>query len=283
MLRVPTRLGAGVGATSEGRAWIAALPDAIERACMRFRLSIGEPFEPGGVCSWVAPCTTATGADAVLKLGFPHMEARDEIAGLRFWEGGPAVSVLDADPTAHVLVLERCDPGGSLHQVDATEQDVVIAGILCELWRAPPPGAPFRPLAFMVEDWVARLTHDPDSDADLQLQEDGARALVELAASKTDGVVLATDLHAGNVLQSCRAPWLAIDPKPFAGDRAYDATQHLMNDLDRMEDAPDALVRRMATLLDLDPIRLRAWTFARFATAHRSSDDRFARIARALA
>ena len=37
-------------------------------------------------------------------------------------------------------------------------------------------------------------------------------------------VVLATDLHAGNVLQAERQPWLVIDPKPFVGDPAFDAT-----------------------------------------------------------
>jgi len=42
-------------------------------------------------------------------------------------------------------------------------------------------------------------------------------------------VLLATDLHAGNVLRAQREPWLVIDPKPFLGDPAYDATQHLFN------------------------------------------------------
>jgi len=39
-------------------------------------------------------------------------------------------------------------------------------------------------------------------------------------------MLLATDLHAGNVLPAAREPWLVIDPKPFTGDPAYDATQH---------------------------------------------------------
>ena len=38
-----------------------------------------------------------------------------------------------------------------------------------------------------------------------------------------------TDLHAGNVVRAEREPWLVIDPKPFVGDPAYDATQHLLN------------------------------------------------------
>jgi streptomycin 6-kinase len=69
-------------------------------------------------------------------------------------------------------------------------------------------------------------------------------------------VLLATDLHAGNVLQAQRRPWLVIDPKPFVGDRAYDATQHLLNCSQRMLTAPDATIRRFADLLEVDDERV---------------------------
>jgi streptomycin 6-kinase len=42
-------------------------------------------------------------------------------------------------------------------------------------------------------------------------------------------VLLATDLHAMNVLAATRQPWLAIDPKPYVGDPHYDPVQHLLN------------------------------------------------------
>ena len=42
-------------------------------------------------------------------------------------------------------------------------------------------------------------------------------------------MLLHTDLHAGNVLAAEREPWLAIDPKPYVGDPAYDVTQHIFN------------------------------------------------------
>jgi streptomycin 6-kinase len=41
----------------------------------------------------------------------------------------------------------------------------------------------------------------------------------ELSRPALDDVLLATDLHAGNVLRAQRQPWLVIDPKPFVGDR----------------------------------------------------------------
>lgn len=74
------------------------------------------------------------------------------------------------------------------------------------------------------------------------------------------------------MLQSQRERWLAIDPKPFVGDPAFDATQHLLNGSERLRsDAVDTLAR-FAELLDVDRERLRLWTFARLAVE--PSDNR---------
>jgi streptomycin 6-kinase len=53
--------------------------------------------------------------------------------------------------------------------------------------------------------------------------------LHELPRSAGDAVLLCTDLNAENVLAADREPWLAIDPKPFIGDPAYDTIQHMLN------------------------------------------------------
>lgn len=75
--------------------------------------------------------------------------------------------------------------------------------------------------------------------------------------------MLCTDLHAGNVLAAAREPWLAIDPKPYVGDPAYDPLQHMLNCDERLRSDPHNLVRRMAGLLGLDPGRVLLWLFAR--------------------
>jgi len=90
-----------------------------------------------------------------------------------------------------------------------------------------------------------------------------------LSASSVSNVLLATDLHAGNVLRAEREPWLAIDPKPFVGDRAFDATQHLLNCRSRLRLEPYPTMRRMADLCEVDYDRLRLWTFARLAAEPR--------------
>ena len=95
------------------------------------------------------------------------------------------------------------------------------------------------------------------------------RLFDELSAPAADDVLLATDLHAGNVLRAERQPWLAIDPKPFVGDRAYDATQHLINCRQRLRADPRGTIGRFADLLQVDHERVRLWLFARAAAEPR--------------
>ena len=85
-------------------------------------------------------------------------------------------------------------------------------------------------------------------------------------------VLLATDLHASNILAAEREPWLVIDPRPFVGDRTYDATQHLIhNCTERLQTQPNATIKRLADLAELDAERLRLWLFARVAAEPRDS------------
>ena len=113
---------------------------------------------------------------------------------------------------------------------------------------------------------------------DAALIEDGLRLFDDLSRPSFDDVLLATDLHAGNVLSAQREPWLVIDPKPFVGDRAYDATQHLFNCRNRLLSDPKATIRRFADLLEVDHERVRLWMFARAAAEPRDAwnDDSLA-------
>jgi len=263
---IPARLAETCSERPERAAWLERLPSAVERARRRWSLSLaGAPFGgEEGSCAWVAPVTLADGSAAVLKLGMPHMEAAHEIDGLRFWGGNPTVRLYDADDELNAMLLERCEPGTALRSCPEPEQDVVIARLLRRLWRTPAAPHPFRPLAEMTAAWSAEALADAHDRPDPGLVREGARLFHELPRSSPAEVLLATDLHAGNVLSARREPWLVIDPKPYVGDPAYDATQHLLN-CDRLRSDPLALVRRFSELLELDADRVRRWTFARAA------------------
>src|SRR5262249_37665146 len=108
------------------------------------------------------------------------------------------------------------------------------------------------------------------------LVREGLHLFSKLPGTNPIEGLLATDLHAGNVLRAVREPWLVIDPKPFIGDPAYDATQHLINCPARMRSKPRETIRRFADLLGVDHERVRLWMFARTAAEPRdrwNSDD----------
>jgi streptomycin 6-kinase len=262
VLKVPCRLATNCRRTPERLVWLDRLPDAVWGLERRWSLTLGAPFE-GASCAWVAPVELGDGRSAVLKLGMPHMEGEHELQGLRFWKGDPTVRLLAADDQLCAMLLERCEPGTVLSTLPESEQDLVIARLLRRLWRSPCAPHSFRPLSIMTDYWtdetLAQIEHWPDKG----LVREGLSLFKELSLTARRAVLLATDLHAGNVLRSEREPWLVIDPKPFVGDPAYDATQHLFNCGARLRADPHGTIRRVAGLLDLDHERVRLWTFAR--------------------
>src|SRR5437867_9010127 len=250
-------------------------------------LTIGPPFEGAEVTVvWVATVRRADGSSGVLKVGLPHKEADHEVDGLRFWNGDPTVHLLDAEDALGAMLLERCDPGTTLRTLPEEEQDVVIAGLLRRLWRVPPDPNPFRGLSAMIELWVEETMAQEEHWLDQGLVRDGLRLFEELSKDSDvhEAVLLATDLHAGNVLRAQRQPWLVIDPKPFVGDPAYDATQHLVNCEARMREDPLGTIVRFADLLELDRDRIRLWMFARASAESRDDwDEDSMNLARTLA
>ncbi|MEM7535695.1 MAG: aminoglycoside phosphotransferase family protein [Chloroflexota bacterium] len=265
-LTIPKRLVENCRATPENTAWLERLPTVLHELTERWALTLGEPFDGDEVsASWVAPVMRADGTSAVLKLGLPHMEAEHEIQGLRFWDGDPTVWLLEADIELNAMLLERCVPGMVLCTLPEPEQDVVIAQILRRLWRTPPTPHPFRPLSEMTAYWSSEALANVQSGPDEGIIREGLQLFQELPHTASEEVLLSTDLHAGNVLQAQRKIWLMIDPKPFIGDAAYDATQHLFNCTDRLLQDVKGTIRRFTDLLDVDYERVRQWMFARAA------------------
>lgn len=266
-LTMPSRLA--VACVEDGRkAWLARLPEEISDVAARWSLTLGQPFEPGGVTSWVAPTRSAEFGDVVLKVGWWHMEGQNEAAGLREWDGDGAIRVFAEErlsPTTTALLLERCVPGTTLSERREEEQDVVIASLLRRLWRPPADVGEFRPLQEMCDYWAdsfERKVAQGRGPVDAELAREGADLFRSLSSSSSQEQLLCTDLHAENVLAAEREPWLVIDPKPFVGDPTYDALQHCLNSEGRLRDDPEGLATHLADLLGLDAERLLLWLFA---------------------
>jgi streptomycin 6-kinase len=274
------------------REWLAALPPIVADLAGRWSLRVGEPFQPGGQCSWTAPVTGPAGTRLVLKVGylFPGGEERDEAAGLRVWAGNGAVRLQAAAETelAYALLIERCLPGTPLGQaLPEPEQDLVVAALLRRLWAAPHAAYPFRPLAQMCAAWAREFEQDyaaaaPTDRVDPGLARAGIALFRELPETADSRVLLCTDLHGENILAAQRAPWLVIDPKPYLGDPAYDVLQHMLNCEDRLAADPAGLAARMAGLAGLEAARVRHWLFAR-SVQESVGSPLMRQVARALA
>jgi streptomycin 6-kinase len=250
------------------RGWIAGLPAIVADLASRWSLQVGEPFQPGGQCSWTAPVTDRAGAGLVLKVAFrfPGGDERDEAAGLRLWDGNGAARLYAAreSESANALLIERCMPGTPLGQsLPEPEQDQVVAGLLRQLWAQPHTSSPFRPLAQMCAAWADDFEQEYAAASGAGQARAGIALFRALPGTADSQVLLCTDLHGDNILAAQRAPWLVIDPKPYVGDPAYDVLQHMLNCEDRLADDPAGLANRMAGLAGLDAGRVRQWLFAR--------------------
>jgi streptomycin 6-kinase len=232
-------------------------------------LALEPAFEPGHI-SLVVPARREDGSGAVLKINFPEPESEHEAAALAHWDGAGAVRLLAADAERRALLVERCEPGGQLWDVpDEAEADIAAAAVLRRLWRAPPARSGIRTLDAAARQWAQELParferHGRPFDRGLL---DRAIGWIDELLASPDGepVVLHQDLHGGNVLRATRAPWLAIDPKPLVGERAFDAASLLRDRRDELavDPAPARRVRRrvdrLAEALDLDRERMRRW------------------------
>lgn len=244
-MRIPTCLALPAGRKDERAfaSWVATLPAILPDLVERWGLTVDDPYEPGGYCSWVAPARDAEGRELVLKVGWRHPEAEHEADGLRVWDGDGAARLHAAHNFDHAnaLLLERCAPGTPLSSaVPPSEADVVVAGLLRRLWRPAQAGHPFRPLHQMCDMWAAEFEAGPPARIDPGLARAGISLLRSLPRDSTE-----------QVLAAQREPWLAIDPKPYVGDPCYDPTQHMFNHDGRLQSDPRRFADRMAGLLDV--------------------------------
>jgi streptomycin 6-kinase len=272
-LTVPKYLAETARRDQGVREWITALPSIVAELADRWTLQVGEPFQPGGQCSWTAPVSRPAGTGLVLKVAyrFPGGEERDEAAGLRVWAGHGAVRLQAAADSelAYALLIERCLPGTPLGQaLPEPEQDLVVAALLRRLWTQPHAAYPFRILAQMCAAWAQEFERDyaaaaPVDRIDAGLARAGIALFRELPETADSQVLLCTDLHGDNILAAQRAPWLVIDPKPYLGDPAYDVLQHMLNCEARLATDPAGLAARMAGLAGVEAARVRHWLFAR--------------------
>ncbi|MFH8388245.1 aminoglycoside phosphotransferase family protein [Streptomyces sp. NPDC018036] len=259
------------------RAWTAGLPTLAQEFLDRWSLRLDGPPAHGAV-ALVLPVLQADSSPAVLKLQPVDEETRDEPFALRVWGGRHAVALLNTAPDSGVMLLERLDAARSLATVpDATAALQHLAELLKQLAVVPASDG-FRPLADIARAMLDRVPTYSRSLADpteRRLLATCAAAMGELLDEPGDRL-LHWDLHYDNVLAplpslpvSGRGPWLAIDPKPLAGDPCFELLPALRNRSDDVvctADVPGAIRHRfhlMTEVVGLDRERATGWTLGR--------------------
>ena len=251
-----------------GPEWLEALPRLVEECSRRWSLRLQDPFR--GEVSYVAPATTPKGSKVVVKVNFPSSESEHEAAALRHWSGRGAVRLLDHDPERNALLLERCLPGDVLWNQPEDASTKVMVGVLGGLWEKRAPEEPFVALASAARGWSSRLQRAyerADKPFERSLLDEALSFMAMARPPEKDDVVLHQDLHGGNVLRR-GSEWVAIDPKPLVGERAFDLASFVRDRRQHLRDDSDsrAVLRRrlerLCSSLDVDRDRARGWAIA---------------------
>ncbi len=247
---------------ASGTDWLCSLPRLVAEALERWELVVDGPAMTGWTALALPVCRG--GEPLVLKVVWPHPEARHEAIALRHWAGQGAVRLVAANPADGQLLLERLDSTRDLEDpaIDAEEACAVMGGLLARL-HVPAP-----PMVVRLEDFIAphlaRMVDEPRVPQRVSQRTTGLAT--ELFARAGEPVLLHTDLHFRNVLAGEREPWLAIDPKPMAGPAGFEIQPALRNRMAEMGTGASlrwCLRRRvevMAEAMGIDEDEARAWS-----------------------
>lgn len=235
---------------------------AVEELCELWGLKLDPGQRAYG--DWNLVLLAHRGSEpCVLRVSGPEVNAVEEVAALRTWNGRGAVRVLEARSDA--MLLERLDPHRSLRTVNLPAA-LEVAGALIRTLSVPaPPG--LRPLVDVAREYAEGL-----EARQLALGSplpapwlERARTLAIELADDPGTVLVHGDLHYDNILAGTRSPWLAIDPKPFAGHPERSVAELMWTRLDEVTDVHGTLAA-VVRAGGLDADRALAWTIVQ--TAH---------------
>jgi streptomycin 6-kinase len=267
VIEIPTKLIKNHGEQSAD--WLAGLPGDAAKYLDRWQLTVtGEPLS--GEASLILPVVRRDGTEGMLKLQPVNDETEAEALALRTWSRDDVVDVLEDDPETATVLLERLEPRTLDDLPDHVEATRILAELLIRLSAVPaPPG--IRHLADVAGAMVERapgLIPRLADPAEQRLVRRFADQVTELLPESGDRL-LHWDLHYLNVMAAQRKPWLVIDPKPLAGDPAFEVFPVLWNrwdDLVATGDVRQAIRDRFDLMLEINGIdrdRALGWTAGR--------------------
>lgn len=254
-----------------GAAWLATLPALVADLSERWQCVPDGAVTHGGV-GLIVPVRQdrrdqrdRPTAAAVVKVSFPHPGNVAEPDAFEAWDGCGAVRLYARADEHFAMLLERAHSDTLAELADHDELASVAGRLNRRLAIPAPPGLPR--LSDRADGWDESLRRDAGELTHTLAPGAVAAALAtvrELGREQPDRVVHG-DFHGRNILRADREPWLAVDPKGYVGDPAYDAGTLLKARVRELaaSDRPEKAVHRMlqvfAEAAELDLERVRRW------------------------
>lgn len=266
-----------------GGTWLREVGERIHAQCAIWNLH----HDPESTHPWfaghagiVVPVLDAAGVRLALKYQIPEPDLATEAPALRLWSGRAAVRLIDDD--GGFLLLERLDPDRDLGRLPVAQAcdiwGTVMGGLGRRVSQLPSSAEyvdEFDRTDALAERWNDELParwRDVPGLIPRRLLE----AALELcqtrgAVGRRDGddFLVHADLHYFNILARTEGgEYVAIDPKPFVGDREFAVLPMLDN---RLADLPDRLaagalrsrLQRLADAAGIDTDLAIGWSIAR--------------------
>ncbi|MFF3906365.1 aminoglycoside phosphotransferase family protein [Streptomyces sp. NPDC001848] len=247
-----------------GAAWLAELPEIVDELLRRWGCGLDGEVMHGGV-GIIVPVRREDGATAVVKVSFPHPGNVHEPDAFVAWGGRGAVQLHERYDERLAMLLERVHTS-TLAEVDDNDEVVTVAGRISRRLAVPaPPGLPrLREQADAWEEQLRKDAAELDHDVPRHVVDAAVETARDLGRAQPE-VLIHGDLHARNILRGDREPWLAVDPKGYAGDPAYDGGTLLKSRALALLQAGDLrqAVHRVldifAEAAEVDHTRVRRW------------------------
>jgi streptomycin 6-kinase len=252
-----------------GEQWLYDLPQIVGELEEIWSLKTEKPFENLSY-NYVAPCVSADGGKAVLKIALPlnNPEIFNEAKFLQLADGNGAVKLFRSDEKRRAILLEKLIAGANLREVCRNDEGKAIEiaiPIMRGLLKEPPANSEFRQL----EDWFNNFFEKaPKTNFPFEFQNKARQYFIELSYDSKQKFLIHGDFHHENILSATREAFLAIDPKGIIGDIGYEIGVFLNNHLwwlaseTNLPDKLDNAVREFSEAFEIKTLDLRKWAYA---------------------
>ena len=252
---------------ARGEAWFDELPELISTLESKWSIHVADPF-PGIEYNFVASAATSDGVPVVLKIAppFETVEIHGEAKFLRTRNGVGAVRLLDEDRDLKAILMERAMPGRSLVDLFSDDPLGSVSSAIEVLKSIDMPRPDDMTDVPTLDGWFANFRDRYRGSGFPEIE--AARAIEmyeELAADRRNLRYIHGDFHLGNIVDSHRSAFLAIDPKGIVGHVGYEAAVFLINlyrwQSEKNPDLLDEAVRLFADALGLSDTAIRKWGY----------------------